>query len=255
MKNASITPHKGGRTAQLPVRLTPAEATAVRMTAGPSTSIADWVARCATLPTAVGQRVRVTISAISAEAAPVEGRVTRVDTGKLVLFTNSGQRITIETLPDPVVPAPTPAHFVVSGGIIFAATSAEQAQKIAGIDHNARIFTEKEDAEKWLKTATNEVAPAAEPFAKTIDMLRVKGEDKITPPPASGIGDANMTMTQAQRDYRRFVNQAASYRKRAAFHRAQAAKHAPGTSWHTTSSRLAARLERLADEAAAKATK
>jgi hypothetical protein len=71
-------------------------------------------------------------------------------------------------------------------------------------------------------------------------MLRVKGEDEITPPPASGIGDANMTMTQAQRDYRRFVNQAASYRKRAAFHRAQAAKHAPGTSWHTTSSRLAA---------------
>jgi len=152
------------------------------MTAGPSASIADWVARCATLPTAVGQRVRVTISAISAEADPVEGRVTHVDTGKLVLFTNAGQRITIETLPDPAVPAPTPTHFVVSGGIIFAATSAEQAQKIAGIDHNARIFTEKEDAEKWLKTATNEVAPAAEPFAKTIDMLRVKGEDDIVPP-------------------------------------------------------------------------
>ncbi len=181
-KNTTITPHKGGRTAQLPVRLTPAEAAAVRTAAGPSASIADWVALCTTLPTFAGQRVRVTIAQISAEADPTEGRVALVENGKLVLFTDAGQKITIETLPDPVVPASTPTHFVVSGGIIFAATSAEQAQKIAGIDHNARVFTAKEDAEKWLKTATDEVAPAAEAFAKTIDMLRVKGEDDIVPP-------------------------------------------------------------------------
>jgi hypothetical protein len=60
-------------------------------------------------------------------------------------------------------------------------------------------------------------------------------------------------MTKEQRDRKRWQNQAASFRKRATFHRAQAAKHAPGTSWHTTSSRLAARLEKLADEAEAKA--
>lgn len=177
-----IAPHKGGRTAQLPVRLTPAEAAAVRSAAGLEMSIADWVALCTTLPTAERQRVRVTISAISAEGEPTEGRVALVENGKLVLFTNAGQRITIETMPDQIVQPPTPTHFVVSGGIIFAVTSAEQAQKIAGVDHNARIFTKKEDAEVWVKTATDEVAPAAEPFAKTIDMLRVKGEDEITPP-------------------------------------------------------------------------
>jgi hypothetical protein len=164
------------------MRLTAAEAAAVRTAAGPTASIADWVALCATLPTFAGQRVRVTISAISAEADPAEGRVALVDTGKLVLFTDAGQKITIETMPDPVVPASTPTHFVVSGGIIFAATSAEQAQKIASADHNARIFTDQKDAETWAKTATDEVAPAAEQFAKAIDMLRIKGEDEITPP-------------------------------------------------------------------------
>jgi hypothetical protein len=177
-----ITPHKGGRTAQLPVRLTPAEAAAVRTAAGPSASIADWVALCATLPTAVGKRVRVTIAQISAEADPTEGRVALVENGKLVLFTDAGQKITIETMPDPVVPAPTPTHFVVSGGFIFVASDESQAQKIAGVDHNARIFTNQKDAETWAKTATDEVAPAAEPFAKAIDMLCVKGEDDIIPP-------------------------------------------------------------------------
>lgn len=179
---APITPHKGGRTAQLPVRLTPAEAAAVRVAAGPSASIADWVALCTTLPTFAGQRVRVTISAISAEGDPAEGRVSLVDTGKLVLFTNAGQKITIETLPDPVVSAPTPTHFVVSGGFIFVASDEDQAKKIASADHNARIFTDQKDAETWAKTATDEVAPAAEQFAKAIDMLRVKGEDDIVPP-------------------------------------------------------------------------
>lgn len=62
-----------------------------------------------------------------------------------------------------------------------------------------------------------------------------------------------MALPKQERDRKRWLNSAASYRKRAAFHRAQAAKHLPGTSWHTTSSRLAARLERLADDAAAKA--
>lgn len=177
-----ITPHKGGRTAQLPMRLTAAEAAAVRSAAGPSASIADWVARCATLPTFQGQRVRVTIAQISAEADPAEGRVALVESGKLVLFTDAGQRITIETLPDQIVQPPTPTHFVVSGGFIFVASDEAQAQKIAGADHNARIFTDQKDAETWAKTATDEVAPAAEQFAKAIDMLRVKGEDEITPP-------------------------------------------------------------------------
>jgi hypothetical protein len=85
-------------------------------------------------------------------------------------------------MPDTIAPPPVATHYVVSGGLIFACVSEAQAKTTAAMDNNARIFTEKEDAEKWLKTATNEVAPAAEPFAKTIDMLRVKGEDEITPP-------------------------------------------------------------------------
>jgi len=181
MKNSGITPHKGGRTEQLPVRLTPAEAAAIRAAAGPDTSIADWVARCATLPTSEGQRVKVTIARIAGEAQPVESRVALVDSGKLVLLTNAGQRIVIETLPDPVTPPPAFTHFVVTGGLIFAAASETQANSIAGIDHNARIFTDQKDAETWVKGATDEVAPVAGPFVNAVRILHTK-DDEIVPP-------------------------------------------------------------------------
>jgi hypothetical protein len=176
----TITPHKGGRDKALSLRLTAAELAAVNAARGRE-SVTDWAARIAALPTSAGQRVKVIITSHGGESTTAEGEVSSAD-GRLVIYTHAGQRVEIELVPDTILPPPPATHFVVTGGLIFAAENETRARTIAAMDANARIFTEKEDAEKWLKTATNEVAPAAEPFAKTIDMLRVKGEDEITPP-------------------------------------------------------------------------
>lgn len=62
--------------------------------------------------------------------------------------------------------------------------------------------------------------------------------------------------TPQQREQKRHLAHAAALRRKAAHHRAVAAKHAPGTPYNTRSIRLAKTLERNAarcDEMAAKA--
>jgi hypothetical protein len=153
-----ITPHKGGRTAPLSARLTPAEVAAINAARGQE-SVSDWVARCAALPTAQGQRVRVTLGKIAGdEITTAEGQVTSAD-GKLSVITNTGQRIEIELMPDTIAPPPVATHYVVSGGLIFACVSEAQAKTTAAMDNNARVFDREEDARAWAKNATEELAP------------------------------------------------------------------------------------------------
>ena len=168
-----ITSYKGGRIVRLPARLTPAEVAAVNAARGVE-SIADWISRCATLPTAQGQRVRVTLAPIAGgEANTTEGQVTSAD-GKLAIITNAGQRVTIELIPDTIVPPPPATHFVVSGGLIFACASEKQAKATAAMDNNARIFTseEEEDARAWASTATDEIAPNRELIMKVANVFK-----------------------------------------------------------------------------------
>lgn len=153
-----ITPHKGGRNKVFTLRLTNEELDAVNLARGIDSG-ADWVARCAALPTAQGQRVRVTLGKIAGdEITSAEGQVTSAN-GKLVIITNAGQIVTIELLPDTIAPPPVATHYVVSGGLIFACVSEEQAKTTAAMDNNARIFTSEEDARTWAKNATEELAP------------------------------------------------------------------------------------------------
>jgi len=167
----SITPHKGGRTAPLSARLTPAEVAAVNAARGQE-SVSDWISRCATLPTAQGQRVRVTLAPITGgEAIATEGQVTSADK-RLSIITNAGQRVTIELIPDTIVPPPPATHYVVSGGLIFACASEDQAKVTAAMDNNARIFTNEEDARAWAATATDEVAPNSELIMKVARIFK-----------------------------------------------------------------------------------
>jgi len=166
-----ITPHKGGRTARLPARLTPAEVAAVNAARGQS-SISDWIKRCAALPTAQGQRVRVTLGKIAGgESNTTEGQVTSADK-RLSIITNAGQRVTIELIPDTIVPPPPATHYVVSGGLIFACASEDQAKVTAAMDNNARIFTSEEDARAWASTATDELAPNRELIMKVANVFK-----------------------------------------------------------------------------------
>mgnify|MGYP000846140882 CR=1 FL=1 len=170
-----ITSYKGGRIVRLPARLTPAEVAAVNAARGVE-SIADWISRCATLPTAQGQRVRVTLAPIAGgEANATEGRVTSAD-DKLVIITNAGQRMTIELIPDTIVPPPPATHFVVTGGLIFAAENETRAKTIAAMDANARIFTTEEDARLWLRGATDEIAPNTELIEKVANIFKDDGD-------------------------------------------------------------------------------
>jgi len=174
-----ITPHKGGRTARLPARLTPAEVAAVNAARGQS-SISDWIKRCAALPTAQGQRVRVTLGKIAGgESNTTEGRVTSAD-DKLVIITNAGQRVTIELLADTIAPPPPATHYVVTGGLIFACASEAQAKTTAAIDNNARIFTNEEDARAWASTATDEIAPNSD-LIKKVAVIFKDDSDKDQP--------------------------------------------------------------------------
>lgn len=167
----SITPHKGGRTAPLSARLTPAEVAAINAARGLE-SVSDWVARCASLPTAQGQRVRVTLAPIAGgEASTTEGQVTSAD-GKLVIITNAGQRVTIELIPDTIVSPPPATHYVVSGGLIFACASERQAKATAAMDNNARVFTSEEDARAWAATATDEISPNRELIMKVAHIFK-----------------------------------------------------------------------------------
>jgi len=166
-----ITPHKGGRNKVFTLRLTNEELAAVNLARGIDSG-ADWVARCAALPTAQGQRVKVTIAALpGTEATATEGRVTSAD-DKLVIITNAGQRVTIELIPDTIVPPPPATHYVVTGGLIFAVTSEDQAKATAAMDANARIFTTEEDARLWLKGATDEIAPNTELIEKVANIFK-----------------------------------------------------------------------------------
>lgn len=167
----TITPHKGGRTAPLSARLTPAEISAIDAARGQE-SVSDWIARCATLPTAQGQRVRVTLAPIAGgEASTTEGQVISAD-GKLVIITNAGQRVQIELVPDAVLPPPPATHFVVTGGLIFAAENETRAKTIAAMDANARIFENEQDARLWLKGATDEIAPNVELIEKVANIFK-----------------------------------------------------------------------------------
>jgi len=166
-----ITPHKGGRNKVFTLRLTNEELAAVNLARGIDSG-ADWVARCAALPTAQGQRVRVTLAPIAGgEANTAEGQVTSAD-GNLAIITNAGQRVTIELIPDTIVPPPPATHFVVSGGLIFACASEDQAKAFAAMDNNARIFTSKEDARAWAISASDELAPNRELIMKVAKIFK-----------------------------------------------------------------------------------
>lgn len=175
----SITPHKGGRTAPpIRARLTPAELAAVNAARGQE-SVSDWISRCATLPTAQGQRVRVTLAPIAGgEANTSEGQVTSAD-GKLAIITNAGQRVTIALIPDTIVPPPPATHYVVSGGLIFACASEKQAKATAAMDNNARVFTSEEDARVWASTATEELAPNRELIMKVAHIFKDDSDKNI----------------------------------------------------------------------------
>jgi len=70
------------------------------------------------------------------------------------------------------LPPPPATHFVVTGGLIFACVSEDQAKATAAMDANARIFTTEEDARLWLKGATDEIAPNTELIEKVANIFK-----------------------------------------------------------------------------------